>query len=194
ARLNGNGSLDTTFTPGTGANDTVWALAVQTNGNVVIAGQFTSYNTTNRHYIARVQTNGLVDATFDPGQGPDAFIHTIAVQPDGKSIIDGLCDSYNQTRRIGLARVSTDGTIDTTFMDTSYNQFAGVPNEYWSPATQPRNFIFATGIQSDGNIIVSGSFSRIGGGGARDAIASRNNITRVIGGSTPGPGLLQLAQ
>jgi uncharacterized delta-60 repeat protein len=72
ARLNADGSLDqTSFLPGYGVNGTVFSMAVQPDGKLLIAGAFTSYNNTNRNYIARLNPDGSVDTTFDPGAGPN---------------------------------------------------------------------------------------------------------------------------
>ena len=49
-----DGSLDTSFNTGRGADGTVWALALDTAGNVIIGGDFTSFNSTNRNHIARL--------------------------------------------------------------------------------------------------------------------------------------------
>src|SRR5207237_1473973 len=93
ARLNSNGTLDTSFGPGAGAgclSPTVYAVASQTNGQVLVGGYFSSINGTNRNFIARLNANGSLDATFDPGTGPNNSVLTMAVQPDGKVLIGGL--------------------------------------------------------------------------------------------------------
>jgi uncharacterized delta-60 repeat protein len=99
ARLNSNGSLDSSFDPGLGATDDsgnwprVRALALQANGKVLIGGYFTKVNGTNRNHLARLNANGSLDASFDPGTGTDGAVQTIALQPDGKVLIGG--DSFN---------------------------------------------------------------------------------------------------
>src|SRR5439155_12261802 len=111
-----------------------------------------------------------------------------------KIIIAGIFRHYNETRRVGVARIFSDGALDTGFMDTAYNHFAGVPTHYFSPSTEPPNFVLASALQPDGNLIIGGAFTRVGGGGARDAISNRGNVARLIGGSTTGPGSIELAQ
>ena len=76
-----NGSLDATFQAE--ANSTVRAIAVQTNGQVLIAGEFTSVNGVPRNYIARLNADGDLDRTFNPGSGANSLILTIELQPDG---------------------------------------------------------------------------------------------------------------
>ena len=48
ARLNGDGSVDTNFDLNLGANDTVRAIAIQTDGRILVGGDFTNFNGTNR--------------------------------------------------------------------------------------------------------------------------------------------------
>ena len=99
ARLNSNGSLDSSFDPGLGATDDsgnwprVRTLALQANGKVLIGGYFTKVNGTNRNHIARLNANGSLDNSFDPGTGTDGAVQTIALQSDGKVLIGG--DSFN---------------------------------------------------------------------------------------------------
>ncbi|MGI8966063.1 MAG: delta-60 repeat domain-containing protein, partial [Limisphaerales bacterium] len=68
-RLNTNGSLDNSFNPviATYYNDypQYRSLVVQSDGKVLIAGDFYAVNGTNRNGIARLNTNGSVDNSFD---------------------------------------------------------------------------------------------------------------------------------
>jgi hypothetical protein len=54
ARLNANGSLDTSFNPGTGADGSVRAIALQSDGKVLIGGDFITVNGVVRPHIARL--------------------------------------------------------------------------------------------------------------------------------------------
>ncbi len=202
ARLNTDGTVDTNFNVGTGADHPVYALAFQTDGRIVVGGAFNFINLFSRNSIARLNSDGSLDPSFDPGSGADDTIYTVALQQDGGILLGGLFQSFNGTRRIGIARLYTDGTVDTTFMDTSYNQFAGLINTFHNTAYQPKNFLKTMAVQPDGNIIIGGRFSLLGGDPspsgmthtniydysysiyARDNIAVRENIARLIGGST----------
>ena len=61
-RLDDLGNLDNAGT-GVGRND-VTALALQTDGKIVIGGSFTSFNGTARNRIARLNSDGTLDTTF----------------------------------------------------------------------------------------------------------------------------------
>src|SRR5947209_7696786 len=115
ARLNSDGSLDTTFDPGTGADSFVLATALQPDGKIIIGGFFTSYNGTSRNYIARVNSNGSLDTSFDPGTGAGCAVYASVLQSDGKVIIGGCFTDYNGTTRNRIARLNADGSLDTTF-------------------------------------------------------------------------------
>ena len=72
ARLNSNGTLDTSFDPG--ANDAVNALAVQADGRILVGGNFTTMGggaagNTPRNRIARLNPDGTLDPNFNPGTG-----------------------------------------------------------------------------------------------------------------------------
>ncbi|MBI5387364.1 MAG: trypsin-like serine protease [Verrucomicrobia bacterium] len=160
ARLDSGGSLDTAFFPGSGANGPVYALAVQGNGRLLVGGQFNDFDSRTRVNLARLNTDGSLDLTYDPGQGANNSVYSITLQTDDKAYIGGLFTSYNATRRMGMALLKTDGTLDTTFMDSAYNQFAGFCNPF---SFQPPNFVNSIAIQPDGNLMVGGSFTNVGG-------------------------------
>ncbi|HEV2912103.1 MAG TPA: Calx-beta domain-containing protein [Pyrinomonadaceae bacterium] len=142
ARLNIKGQLDTTFNPGAGANDYVGVIALQPDGRIIIGGLFTSYGGTARNHIARLNSGGTLDTTFDPGAGADGVVDAIAVQPDGKILVGGRFTSYNGTARNHIARLNSDGTLDTTF----------------DPGTGASNAVNAIVLQPDGKIIIGGAF------------------------------------
>ena len=165
-RFNGDGSLDTAFAPGIGtfnpatlATDPVYALAVQPDGQLLIAGGFSYLDLVSYNGICRLNRDGTVDLSFSPGTGTfnpqtgiSDTIYALHLQPDGKILIGGDFTTYNQTRRVGVARLYADGSLDTSILDTAYNQFAGLINHYHNPdavngslypPTNDRNFVYA---------------------------------------------------
>jgi len=161
ARLNPDGTLDYTFNPGTGADGPVYAIAVQTNGAVLIGGSFTEIDSKPRNNIARLNPDGSLDLTFNPGAGANDAVYSIVIRPtDGHAYIGGKFTSYNYTRRMGMALLRTDGTLDTTFMDTAYNQFAGLIKTF---SFEENHYVRSIALQADGNLMIGGSFTKIGG-------------------------------
>lgn len=163
SRLNTDGSLDTTFIPGTGASDVVHTISIQNDGKIIIGGQFTSINGTSSPHIARLYNNGSVDSTFVIGLGADNYVFSSAVQNDGKIIIGGGFSSYNGTQLKGIVRLNINGSRDTTF-----NVGVGIYGNY------SYYCLYSISIQNNKRIIIGGFFTSYNGEG-------RNRIARLNG-------------
>ncbi len=138
------GALDTSFDPGTGANGSVYTTALQPDGKIIIGGFFSSYNGTPRSGIARLNVDGSLDASFDPGTGADndVAVVTTALQPDGKVIIGGYFTTFNGAARNHIARLNADGSLDSSF----------------DPGAGADSPVVITALQPDGKIIIGGQF------------------------------------
>ena len=109
------GSLDMTFNPGSGANGAVNCMAIQTNGQIVIGGGFTTFNGTSQNCVARLNADGSVDGTFGIVQA-DNGVYAIALQGDGNILIGGAFASVNGMQfPQHFARLRYDGSVDTSF-------------------------------------------------------------------------------
>jgi uncharacterized delta-60 repeat protein/uncharacterized repeat protein (TIGR01451 family) len=219
ARLGTDGTLDSTFQPGAGADDTVYALAVQSDSRILVGGEFMHFNLDPHTRLVRLNSNGTVDESFNPGSGPNDTVYCINPTATGAIYVGGLFTRFNGTHRLGFTRLYADGTADTTFLDTAYNQFAGLHRLYFDKQTlgDPRPFVYATQTQADGNVMIGGGFNRVGGGQAESSIfldpafppesynqdvwvepksrngyRNRSNVARLIGGATDGPGNISL--
>lgn len=157
ARLNADGSLDATFDPGAGTNTQTMAIAVQPDGKILIGGFFTTYNGTQRRYLARLNTNGSLDTTFNQGTGPAAAVWEIAVQPDGKIIIVGGFENFGGVPRKRVARLNPTGSLDATF-----NSSVGADNSLYAVALRP-----------NGKILIGGNLNNYNGAPA-DGLAQLN--------------------
>ena len=216
ARLLNDGSQDSTFATGIGTYNAdkgfyepVQALALQPDGNLLVGGAFSHFELATYNGIVRLLNNGSVDTTFNPGTGTydsvtgqSDSVFSIKLQQDGKILVGGDFAVFNQTRRWGVARLFSYGSVDTGFMDTAYNQFAGLVNHYHNPdaendtlypAGNHRNAVLALALEpGTTNVLIGGSFLQVGGGTARTGIHPRSNVARLIGGTTPGPGNISL--
>jgi uncharacterized delta-60 repeat protein len=126
-RINTNGSYDGTFNTTVGANNTVFALAIQTDGKIIAGGSFTQYDGNISDYLVRINTNGSYDATYPVATGFDNTVLAIAIQSNGKIIAAGSFGDYQGTTVLGIARINTNATIDTTFVSGA--GFSGAPND-----------------------------------------------------------------
>jgi uncharacterized delta-60 repeat protein len=153
ARLNSDGSLDTTFNIGTGANAYVFSSLIQSDGKIIIGGSFSAINGTPRSRIARLNADGSLDTTFNVGTGVNDYVYNIYQQPDEKIIIVGYFASYNGTPRSRIARLNADGSLDTTFD----------PGLGANGATSTERLISHIEFQPDGKIVIGGAFTSYNG-------------------------------
>jgi len=156
ARLNTDGSVDSSFDPGTSVDYGINSVAIQTDGKIILAGGFTQYQGMSRNGIARINSNGLLDTTFDPGIGANNEINSVAIQADGKAVIGGNLTAYNGTARNGIARVNSNGSLDTTF----------------APGTGVNFAIDSVSVLTNGQILIAGGFTTYNG-------ASRRGVARI---------------
>ena len=142
-RPNPDGTLDTSFNPGIGANGNTFAIAIQPDGKIIVGGEFTYFNGVPKSGIVRLNPDGSADTGFNPGLGASGAIAGVALQPNGKIIIAGDFSAYNGTARSRIARINADGSLDTSF----------------HPGTGTDNLISTLALQPDGKIVIGGWFS-----------------------------------
>jgi uncharacterized delta-60 repeat protein len=176
-RLNMDGSLDSTFdgdgkvtTDFAGADDLAYAVAIQSDGKIIVAGSSHPNLGTTDFALARYNPDGSLDSSFDGdgklitdflGDGDSAS--GIAIQPDGKIIASGWAYSGSSTD-FALCRYNSDGTLDSNFglggkVTTDFNA-AG--DQAWAVVLQP-----------DGKIVLAGEAYT--GSGVDFALARYNN-------------------
>ena len=151
------GAIDLTYNPGVGPNQKVIDVAVQGDGKAVIVGGFISYSGVSRKYVARINEDGSLDTTFDPGAGASHTVNAVDIHTEGKILIGGRFSTFDGTVVGKVARLNTDGSLDTSFQTTS----GGADGEVLTIAVQP-----------DQKILIGGAFTRVNG-------TSRNRIARL---------------
>jgi uncharacterized delta-60 repeat protein len=148
------GGIDTSFNVG-GAGvggDSVFGVVVQPDGKIIVGGTFTIYNgdAATPDHLLRLNANGTRDTTFNPGgAGFNGSVASVALQPDGKIIVGGNFNSYNNTSTpIAVVRLNADGTRDTTFN----------PGGTGATGALGLQLVDALLVQPDGKILVGGNF------------------------------------
>ncbi|MBI1176777.1 hypothetical protein GC207_04985 [bacterium] len=114
ARLNADGSLDESFDPGVGTDEWVFRIYGEADGKFVLVGFFSSYDGMPRPYLARVNSDGSLDTTFAPGEGPNASTAAALINQDNSVIVGGGFQHFDGLNRGGLAAVNADGTLALT--------------------------------------------------------------------------------
>ena len=145
-RVNGDASQRSSFANfAADANATVRALAVQSDGKILIGGDFSQVSGFSRAGIARLNANGTLDTTFNALLNGGAVVRAIALQRDGKVVIGGTFSSASGSLRNHLARVNGAGGVLDTAFDPS-----------------PNGRIDTLLLQPDGDILVGGEFTTLG--------------------------------
>lgn len=101
-KLNSIGQIDSTFDfnlgsgfsggiGGTGLN----TVAVQSDGKILVGGNFTSVNGVSKNHIVRLNSNGTIDNTFNIGTGFNNYVNTIKIAPNGNIVVGGKFTTYN---------------------------------------------------------------------------------------------------
>ncbi len=156
-RLPQAGDLDGSFLTGGSIDEVVRAIAVQADGKIIIAGDFTHITGVPRGRIARLNPDGTTDYPFQDGlAGVNGTVQAVAVQPDGKILLGGLFTQVNGVGRTNIARLNADGSLDTGFQ----NGMGGIGSP-WNNGT----YVNCLALQSDGKILVAGSFDTVNGNG-----------------------------
>lgn len=105
--------FDPTFNVGAGANGSVNAILVQDDGKILVGGEFTQIAGQARTNLARLSSDGQLDASFP--QGTDGFVYRFLEQFDGKILVAGAFTNLQGVARRGIGRLLTNGTVDVGF-------------------------------------------------------------------------------
>jgi uncharacterized delta-60 repeat protein len=161
ARMQSNGVADPYFNPGFGANGNVYALAVTPDSRIVVGGAFTTMDTSNHVGVTRLRANGDLDPSFNPGSGVSGGpVRAVAVQSDGQILLGGEFLQVAGNPRAHLARLQTNGAVDTTF------------------TTVADGPVYALAVQPDGRILLGGAFTNVSG-------AIRHCVARLMPNGAP---------
>jgi uncharacterized delta-60 repeat protein len=103
--------------------------------------------------LQRLKVNGELDPTFQDNTLPEAYsLLNLSVQMDEKILVAGSFREFAGAARTGIARLNTDGSLDTAFAPML--QFA---------AADGRGSVSAVYLQSDQRILIFGSFRTVNG-------------------------------
>jgi uncharacterized delta-60 repeat protein len=159
-RLNMNGTVDTTFDPGTGADDRIWNINKRNSDNTwVVLGSFQNFNGFARNCLANLTQTGALNSQYSSFSA--ALIATTARVAAIEDSYQGLYFGGHFTGYQGkyyarMARVNLDGTVDPTFK----SQFDGTVKCIRTPG--------------DGKVLVAGSFGNVLGYIPRTGLARLN--------------------
>ncbi len=181
----GFGQSPDSFNPG--ADRWIHSLAVQSDGKILVGGDFTVLGGQPCSYIARLNEDGSLDTGFNPGVGGSGYgsVDSLVLQADGKIVVGGWFTAI----RTNIGRLHADGTPDTSFdADGRYTvnslalqadggilvggQLRPLVGEVWSGirrlhadgsldidfSSGAGALVFSLAVQPDGRILVGGEF------------------------------------
>lgn len=158
ARLNADGSLDSGFQAhmGTGLTSSQsLTLSLQSDGKILLGGNFTSFNGVATGTLVRFMPDGAVDTEFQATLGAlGGTVYSIAAQPDGKILVAGTPLRYQTVTQQTLLRLNQDGTLDTAFK-AALGALTG-------------QVLYVVHVQSDEGILFGGSLTAVQGTPVRD--------------------------
>ncbi len=136
-----------TTNAGSGANAVISAMAVQSDGDILYGGNFTTWNGATANRVVRLNSNGTTDTDFltNLGSGANLYVNELAIQTDGKIVVSGSFTSWNGVTTNRVVRLNADGTKDTTFATNIGTAASGSVGE--------------VEFQSDGKIVLGGDFA-----------------------------------
>ena len=163
-RLNSDGSRDTSFNIGEGfSGGSVWTLNVQTDGKILVGGNFTAYQGVSANYIIRLNSDGSRDTSFNMGTGFNKEVLAIAIQDDGQILVGADFTEYNGVEVNRIIRLNSNGSIDTSFdIGTGFNSSVTSISIYQNKVIVGGNFTLYNDVSA--NRIV-----RLNSDGSRDS-------------------------
>lgn len=177
ARLNSNGTLDTTFSGdgratvafdrGGDREDRCRAVALQSDGKIVLAGSAEMNSTHNFDFaVVRLNTDGTLDRSFDNdgkqtvafNRGGNNFDQANAVAiASGKIVLAGYATANSGgDTDFAVARLNANGSLDASF-DTDGKQTIA-----FNRGSDKADVANAVAVQSDGRIVLAGAAKTVG--------------------------------
>jgi uncharacterized delta-60 repeat protein len=124
ASLESDGTIHPGFDPGSGANGSVFSIARQLDGKILVGGSFTSFAGTERPLLVRLNPTGTLDPDFTSAIVPQVStggdvpcaVRYVVTQPDGKLLVAGTQLNSGPMANAGVVRLNDDGSFDPSFI------------------------------------------------------------------------------
>jgi len=186
-RFNTDGTLDETFNSPKfigNSNGFIRDIGQQSDGKLIVVGHFYYADAVLAERIARLNTDGSLDNTFDSSNGFNGNALVCKVLSDDSILVGGIFNDYDSYGSSRLLKLNSDGTINTTFADN-----VSIPDNVHAIAVDGSGGIYAGGrftnkiikLNSDGT--TDGSFDvGVGFDDRVYAIKIQSNGKIIVGG------------
>ncbi len=139
-RLTAEGAVDSTFSvsSGFGGVSNISSMLVDADQRLTVSGCFSSYNGVARPSVLRLNADGSLDTSFDPGAGPSCCCpYTSALDTVSDALyVGGSFGTFAGLSRRSLVRLQHNGSVDMSFDTGTQTSFIG---PLW--------------VRSDGNVV-----------------------------------------
>jgi uncharacterized delta-60 repeat protein len=119
SRLSPGGATDTSFNIGSGFNGDVYVIKIQSDGKILVGGDFTEFNGVSRNLIARLNSDGTLDPSFtSPVTSVTPSLSRVysILKSTGQIILGGASLGIPSAISNNIARLNTDGSYDSSFV------------------------------------------------------------------------------
>ena len=157
-------------------NDTIEDVKVQADGKIVVGGFFVLVNGSDKSKVARFNADGSLDASFDTGAGFFRNgVHDLEIAPDGKIVIGGGFDFFNDASRRYVARLMPNGALDASF-NTSFGNPPFIIGGINDVLPLPDGKVFVGGAFSFNTTSFYNNIARLNANGTIDLNFNNANI------------------
>ncbi|RTY86449.1 hypothetical protein EKL32_27650, partial [Flavobacterium sp. GSN2] len=168
-RFNSEGSLDLTFiSPSVwfALNDYIMSFAIQSDGKILLGGEFTTYNGLPVNDLIRLNADGSFDSSFSTDGYVFSKIQSIVVDSTGEIFIssDFAMSNGNYNSNNYVLKLNGNGSIDTSFNFTTGSAMCGTQQIYYGLT-----------IQNDDKILIQRAGYCSGFGFKFDGVGRLNN-------------------
>lgn len=169
--------------------DAIHAMALQTNGKIVVAGQTYASETTSFDFaVARYNTDGTLDTSFG-GTGKVVLdfaglvdiANALVIQSDGKIVVGGYARTTGNSSALALARFDSSGNLDTGF---------GTGGKVVTQITANFDQVHGLALQADGKIVATGGANNVNFNSNLALVRYNTNGTVDTGFGGPSAGII----
>jgi uncharacterized delta-60 repeat protein len=182
AQLNRDGSPDGSFglnghtAADFGGSETAYAVVLQPDGKIVVAGNTSKGITGSDFAVARINPNGLFDKSFGTGGrmtvdfGGNESAYSMVLRPNGKIVLAGYTSKGSTGEDIAVAQLNADGSLDGSFgVGGKTTADFGSDEEAEAVVLQPNGKIVVAGYTSKGTTSADFAVARINPNGLFDS-------------------------
>jgi hypothetical protein len=145
-RLNPNGTVDTSFTGGTGFNNLVRVIKVDSSGGIYVGGDFTTYQDVAANRIIKLNPDGTKDTSFDNTTGFNTTVNDIKLDSIGSIWVAGQFTTYKGVSAPYLTKLLPTGLRDTSYPNT----------------LNPNTTVNSISVDTNDDVYIGGAFTQVG--------------------------------